>query len=66
MTDPVQIQIQNADPQKISPKDMYQHIEKDLPRILKLNRQGAVIKKSQYDAFIEAGFTDEQALYLIS
>ena len=63
--EPLRIQIQNSDPVKKSVKDIYEGVAQELQWILKLNEQQAKIKKSQYDAYVAEGFTDEQAIYLV-
>ena len=63
--DPIRIQIQNADPNKKLIKDLVLEFTKDLEWHLKLNEITAKLKRSQYDAYMKEGFTEQQTLFLI-
>ena len=62
---PIQIQIQNADPKNVSIKDAVKETEKNIEYILQMQKYTARMKREQFLALVENGFTDDQAMWLI-
>jgi len=61
----IQIQIQNADPEKVSVKDAVRETEKNIEYILQMQKYTARMKREQFLALVESGFTEDQAMWLI-
>ena len=64
MKEPIQIQIQNADPNKLTIKESYKTISGDLEYILKMSELSAKITRKNYLDFLKSGFSKEEALFL--
>jgi len=62
---PIQIQIQNANPKNVSIKDAVKETEKNIEYILQMQKYTARMKREQFLALVENGFTDDQAMWLI-
>lgn len=62
---PLKIQIDSLGADKPSPKEIFENLLKDFEWTLKLNGLIAKMRKSAYDAYLEEGFSKEQALSLI-
>ena len=65
MSEPVQIQIQNADPDALSVREAAEHTRENMKYILMIQRQQAKMKAEYYRALLKEGFSIEHALFLI-
>jgi len=64
MNKPIEIQIQNADPNKISIGGAVKNLKVEFGAILEMQHLQGKIKYAYYEGLIEAGFTEEQAMFL--
>jgi hypothetical protein len=62
---PIEIRIQNQDPNKISLEDAVKQLSADLPAVIAMNKLQAKIKREMFMAFTREGFTEDQAMFLI-
>ena len=65
MSKPIEIQIQNADPERISIYEAVANLKRDLIPNIEMQRLMARLTKEHYDALVANGFTEDQALFLI-
>jgi len=65
MDEPFKIQIQNQDDTKLSVHEVVKKMANEFKDMLEFYKLDAKLKRSQYSAYLEEGFTDEQALFLI-
>lgn len=62
---PFLIQIQNADPAKVSIEDTAKQMAEDLPAIIRLTEMKAKVQWHQYNTLIKEGFDENQALFMV-
>ena len=65
MNKPIEIQIQNADPGKIPIAESVEIMKRDFKHIVELQKYGARIRRENFLALVESGFTADQAMWLI-
>jgi hypothetical protein len=65
MTKPIEIQIQNADPTKMSVADAVKNMREEISDVLEIQKYQAKIKRAYFKGLVESGFTEDQAMWLI-
>jgi len=65
MNEPLRIQINSSEDNKPSAKQLFEDLSVNIEWTLKTCILIAKIKRTQYDAFIEEGFSIDQSLFLI-
>ena len=62
---PIEIQINNSNPENISIEDQVKVIKKDFKHIMEMQKYNAKIKRGIFLALVDSGFTEDQAMWLI-
>ena len=65
MQEPMKIQIQNANENSKTLKEIVEEFYENIEWHLKLAELSGKVKRSQYNSYISEGFTEQQALFLI-
>ena len=65
MKEPIQIQIITDGEDRPTSKQVFEDLGRNFSWMLKLNKLVVQIKKNMYDEYLAAGFSKEQAMFLV-
>jgi hypothetical protein len=65
MDKPIEIRIQGSDSEDVSTKETVKNIKENFDHLAEMQTLNARLRRKHFEGLVEAGFTEEQAMWLI-
>jgi hypothetical protein len=65
MDKPIEIQINNTEPENQTPTETIIGLKKELPALLQIQVVNAQLRRAHFNGLVASGFTEDQAMWLI-